>query len=59
MANHRPDLVFGRRYSAMRERVAALRSLLGPAASTPRPTDDRTLELLDRYTPLVADLDSA
>lgn len=29
LANHRPDLPFGKRYAAMRERVAALRAIWG------------------------------
>ncbi|MGI9612836.1 MAG: LLM class F420-dependent oxidoreductase [Acidimicrobiales bacterium] len=48
LANHRTDLAFGRRYSAMRERVAALRSLWHDE----EPTFDGEW---DRFTPVMSD----
>ena len=48
LANHRPDIPFNRRYSAMRERVAALRSLWHDDV----PEHDGTY---DRFSKLMSD----
>ena len=44
LADHRPDMPFSRRYGAMRERIAAMRSIWA----------DETLQYLDELAPTLA-----
>ena len=52
LANHRPDIPFNRRYSAMRERVAALRSLWHDDVPEYHGTYDRFTKLMSDPRPV-------